>query len=453
MTTKQCYKLVVRVTIEAKTPLRIGSGEKSILTDSMVIRDVNGLPYIPGTTLAGVLRKELPQKEAERYFGTQRKGAEHGSELVLSEARMIGKDGKAVDGLQQIYWGDQFYAHYQMLPIRQHVRISHHGVGEKAGKYDEEVVTKGTRFVFEIERTSSDEDLSLVKILMERMAGKEFRIGGGANKGFGSIKMVGCSYRFYCLTDRKGLEAYFLHSSNLSEPLEDGEQLISSAEKLGNETSVYELTLEADDFFLFGAGMGNADADNIPVTESTVIWDKQGRPQIKEGQTLIPASSLKGALLHRTIYHYNRSKRLFADDKLESEINALSSDSLVRNELFGNALDTANDACKKGKVIFNDIILDKVETKVFNHVKIDRITGGTVDGALFTESVNYGAGHPLKTEIIVTQQVDKNVTEAFEQAMQDLCSGMLPLGGATNRGYGVFKGTLKRNGEIVYPTK
>lgn len=48
MTGTKSYKLVVRVIIEAQTPLCIGSGEKSILTDSEVMRDVNGLPYIPG---------------------------------------------------------------------------------------------------------------------------------------------------------------------------------------------------------------------------------------------------------------------------------------------------------------------------------------------------------------------------------------------------------------------
>lgn len=68
MTGTKSYKLVVRVIIEAQTPLCIGSGEKSILTDSEVMRDVNGLPYIPGTTLAGVLRKELSEEKAEYYL-------------------------------------------------------------------------------------------------------------------------------------------------------------------------------------------------------------------------------------------------------------------------------------------------------------------------------------------------------------------------------------------------
>lgn len=451
MTATKNYRLVVRVTIEAQTPLCIGSGEKSILTDNEVMRDVNGLPYIPGTTLAGVLRKELPQEEADRYFGSQRKGMEHGSELIFSEARMIGKEGVAMDGLQPVCWDDPFYAPYKMLPIRQHVRISHRGVAEKAGKFDEEVVIKGTQFVFEIEQLSSEADLTLLQILMGCMAEKTFRIGGGANKGFGSIRMIDCCYRMYCLTNWDDLKTYFRHSSNLSMPF-DGEQLILTIQKQKDEARRYELALEADDFFLFGAGMGNADADVIPVTESSVEWDGFGNPSIISGQTLIPASSIKGAILHRTLYHYNQKKHIFADGKSENELKALAIENAVRNELFGNAPNTRDKQTMRGKVLFSDIILKNTPTKTFNHVRIDRLTGGTVDGALFTESVSYGKGHPLHTEIIVTQQIDLEVMEAFEQALIDLCKGMLPLGGATNRGLGLFQGTLKCNDETIYPT-
>ena len=50
------YRSLARVVLEAKTPLCISSGEKDLVSDSMCIKDANGLPYIPGTTLAGVLR-------------------------------------------------------------------------------------------------------------------------------------------------------------------------------------------------------------------------------------------------------------------------------------------------------------------------------------------------------------------------------------------------------------
>lgn len=46
---------------------------------------------------------------------------------------------------------------------------------------------------------------------------------------------------------------------------------------------------------------------------------------------------------------------------------------------------------------------------------------------------------------------DKKVEQALEAALQDICKGMLPLGGGVNRGNGIFTGTLKRGEEIIYP--
>ena len=40
--------------------------------------------------------------------------------------------------------------------------------------------------------------------------------------------------------------------------------------------------------------------------------------------------------------------------------------------------------------------------------------------------------------------------ENAEDALKDLCTGMLPLGGGVNRGNGCFEGEIKRNGELIY---
>ena len=69
---------MARIVIEAKTPLNIGSGNKGIKSDSLVLRDINGLPFIPGTTIAGLLRHSISIKREEnekdedyKYFATE----------------------------------------------------------------------------------------------------------------------------------------------------------------------------------------------------------------------------------------------------------------------------------------------------------------------------------------------------------------------------------------------
>ncbi|MCF0185827.1 MAG: CRISPR-associated protein, partial [Bacteroidaceae bacterium] len=195
------YRFIARVVLEAKTPLAIGSGNKEIHTDATVAKDVNGLPYIPGTSIAGVVRHALGLVEKEdTFWGFQSNRKDDkgnnigcGSEIIFSEAKMIGTESKAIDGLQTLK-GD-FYEAFKSLPVRQHVRITDKGVGADHGKFDEEIVFKGTRFVFDIEAVSQTDDTTQFKNVLNQLRSAEFRIGAGSRKGFGKMEVVSCRYQ------------------------------------------------------------------------------------------------------------------------------------------------------------------------------------------------------------------------------------------------------------------
>ena len=56
---KYNYRQLAKIVVEAASPLAIGTGATHILTDSPVVTDINGLPFIPATSLAGVIRHAL----------------------------------------------------------------------------------------------------------------------------------------------------------------------------------------------------------------------------------------------------------------------------------------------------------------------------------------------------------------------------------------------------------
>ena len=70
--------------------------------------------------------------------------------------------------------------------------------------------------------------------------------------------------------------------------------------------------------------------------------------------------------------------------------------------------------------------------------------------ALFPPALGQAIAHTqrarqeLVEEIWVEKEAlqDEDVRKAFEKALQDICDGLLPLGGGTNRGNGIFIGTL-----------
>ena len=448
------YVHLARVVVEADTPIAIGTGREDIVTDAPVVRDVNGLPYIPATSLTGVIRHALGigKEDKNVVFGYHDENGGQGSRLILTDAVMIGKEGKAMDGICNIP-NDEFYSHYNEKNVRQHVRITDKGVAdtEGYGKFDNEVVYKGTRFVFEMELLSDDPEVEDFENSLKQLYDETFRIGSGTRCGYGKLKVVWCERVTLDLMDAEDLKAYLKKSSCLSSSWEfkKSQMLEEGRTSASTEWTKYRLELEPLDFFLFGSGMGDEDADNTSMTDIVVEWNEQGKPCFSKQKTLIPATSVKGALAHRTAYHFNKRKGIFAENlKSKEERNKYvggSNDAV--QALFGASVDdVANKRGKRGNVILSDVIQHEVETKVFYHNKIDYFTGGTIDGALFQEKSIWGKGKSYELEILVDNNAlaDEDVKLAFEQSLKDLCEGLLPLGGVTGRGNGVFSGELKK---------
>ncbi len=466
------YRFLARIIIEAATPLAVHSGEKEVQTDAVVIRDVNGMPYIPGSSIAGVIRHAWKDagNNIDELFGFQRKTKqttkeEHngmGSRIIVSEARILNSQGLVVDGLKPDDIGkDSLLSNYSDLPIRQHVRINHKGVAADNGKFDEQVVYEGTRFCFEMEMIGFKEEAETFSKLLSILYQSAFRLGGSTRKGFGKIKVKEIMSCSLAINDLEYLEK----SSNF----EDSRKWYEKNKKNLPETEAVKwpmarlcYQLRPENFFLFGSGFGDDDADMTPVKEKKVSW-KDGKGKLEDYEYLIPASSVKGALAHRTAFHYNRIDSFFADGKTKEEIEAhTGSNNEAVRLLFGCEGDEKGEGKQRGNVIFSDMYIKTAQDKVLNHVAIDRFTGGAIDGALFAEKAAYWKGrqqddYPLKLEILldennIKKSINKHnenstkklsyqkVFDAFDAALTDLCEGRLPLGGSVNRGHGIFNG-------------
>lgn len=467
--TRYTYRHIVRLTVEAATPLAVGTGKScDILTDAPVAKDVNGLPYIPATSIAGVLRHAMGLTDDQTEgnpFGYISKSDDnddsgHGSDIIFTDAVMVGKNGKALDGIQDIDWNDEFYRYFQDLPVRQHVRIDHKGTAENNVKFDNEVVYKGTRFVFEIELMSEKDDKEHIEKAIGHLRYSTLRIGGGTRKGYGKLSIVDCRQASLNLSKPEHLEKYLNKSSSLAEDW-DGFTKIPVIESLDySKWTHYQLKLKPLDFFMFGSGMGDSDADNVYVSELIVSWGSDDKPYIDKDKeckpqkrVLIPGSSVKGAIAHRTAYHYNKIKGNFAEnykDKEKREEITGSNNKAVA-EIFGKA---DGDKFTRGRILIDDVIKGQAEpkSKSFFHNKIDQFTGGTMDGALFQEKVIYDKDTEYTFDIYVENSAlaDDDIKKAFVQSLRDICAGLLPLGGITNRGNGIFTGTATENDEPLW---
>lgn len=438
--TKYNKRYIARIVIEAATPLAVGTGEKSVLTDALVASDINGLPFIPGSSIAGVLRHSIgDDNDKDSIFGFQQGDKGHGSRIIFTDAVLLDADGTAQDGLLTGEKSD-FLSRYKELPIRQHVCINEMGSTNDGGKFDEQVVYQGSRFVFEMEMVDDGNNEERYREVLNRIYSPYFRLGSGTRNGFGSMKVIDVQYRALDLTGANDLRLYIDKSSSLRDKWE-GFEPYTPANDDGHHWHEYVLELTPLDFFLFSSGFGDDDADITPVTEGYIKWDgEQGQGRFIDQGVLIPATSFKGALSHRVAYHWNRIKEFTAENK-----KGLTGDkNPAVKALFGSSGKESDDICR-GNVLFEDVIFEPgtSRAKLLNHVTIDRITGGTIDGHLFTEKVTVGQG-TFEERLLVDSEVlkDETVKNALESALEDICDGLLPLGGGTNRGHGMFTGKI-----------
>lgn len=443
-------RLLARIVLEADSPIVIGSGQSDITTDALVVRDVNGLPYIPGTTLAGVIRSHMDVEKNSVLWGYQDKKDGRGSEIIFTEAKILNSKGDVVDGIVDMAYiaNDPLLANYIELPIRQHVSINESGVATKAGKFDEQIVYKGTKFCFEMEIVSEDSELQQLQNVIDAIRSTSFRIGGGTRKGFGKIKVVSVQSVQINLEDN--LDRYLNKSSNLQDSKDwwKGVEHADTTPIEDNDYVKYELCIKPKNFFMFGSGFGDEEgkADMTSVKEGVV-----NEFNFEKGKTLIPATSVKGALRHRVAYHHNLLRRKYYGD---AEATTAANNPAVK-ELFGYQ----DGKQHRGNVLISDVFEEPVRGILVPHVSIDRFTGGAENGALFTEQVDYGKGRTFHIVIYVYKAVldnsnaDNPIKDALEEALKDICRGMLPLGGSVNRGNGVFSGNLIKNGVTEYEDK
>lgn len=71
-------------------------------------------------------------------------------------------------------------------------------------------------------------------------------------------------------------------------------------------------------------------------------------------------------------------------------------------------------------------------------------------GKLYDEKVIYAPESTFLLRVLVPKTgLEEEAVNPLIHALKDVCKGMLPIGGMTNRGHGVFTGSLTCNGKEV----
>jgi CRISPR/Cas system CSM-associated protein Csm3 (group 7 of RAMP superfamily) len=443
------------VTIELETAFIVAAQDGDTLFDSVFVSDANGLPCIPGDSLAGILRHALadgkdPQtcERCRKVFGFQQHDSGDASKIRVSFAHPHGKDNLPV-ACRLAKIDDPVLAALAAGVGRDHVRIGGHGAVDERGKFDELLVPAGARFTFEI-ALSSESGLQVSDIL-KLLAASSWRIGGRTRSGLGRFKVIQCLSASFDLSNKDSLERL----SKLPVALEKAAvSTILKPTKIptaGPSTTdrTGKIRLKPIGTWVVGGGISTGreperSKDNswksIPLSERRISWSTDRGEVLSEDKTpyLLPASSVKGALRHRTAFHARRLRQEWMgkhepttpeEEYLFGEVRGNS----VRRDVLGSA----------GKVYLGDVYINPdIALQSLQHVSLDRFTQGPMDHLLFDELCLGQYSLELEIEIRLPKDDSEDIArQALTAALQDLCEGRLAIG--AGRGHGRFKGKIE----------
>ena len=460
MLTQWNHLYLARICLQTLTPLSIQTGQAQQNFDTSLVRDANGLPTLPSTSIRGVLRHlfqaQFGEQQTHQLFGyartNQAEPEDQTSRIQISWGLIHDKHNRPVEGLvypsEDADFLDQLT---QSQPIkRERVRLNHKGCAEDKGKFDITACPAGARFTFELKYWSDTDQDDCWRQLLDLLQQPQFRLGHSTRSGFGAFEVQAMEQHQFDFTSLESVARWQKLARSLTITQPEAGQINTAKHSITHKT--ISLNLKAEGFVRIGGGdvpmhETSDPADLRMQSESVIQWvNDQGR--FSKRRPLISASAIKGALAHRMLYHCNRLNGKFADQLNQSEWEK-HTQRQVSNELVkllgaannDNDTDTHNDG-QAGHLYLNDLYLsDEVSTTQLWHNRIDRFTGGVIDGALFTEEVLFEPELAFDLTITNFAGLSPNARQALKATLDDLCSGRLALGAGGSRGLGSFTGT------------
>lgn len=470
---------LARVTIELSAPLGIGSGYARDLEDRPCVLDASGLPAIPGSSLAGVLRSAICARrdpvKAEQAFGYQAKDKGSPSRIEVSWGHVHDSENSPA-ATRVTTLDDPLLMGLRIPVVRDHVRIDGFGAGAEHGKYDESLVPRGARFTFEVV-VHDGSPVSLAEIVSLLRGGK-LRLGGGTRRGHGAFEVVQVRGRRFDLRVPEHRTVFerlprTIRTVVSSKDLPVVEEASPDAGTPGEIDVVLEL--RPSDFLLVGQGEPMPPdpvpeewrvPDIHPVHEPWIQWN-QGKGVLQNRAYLVPGTALKGALRHRTAFHAYRLARRFAEAATFADAEPMPPEIAL---LFGEIKRSHNDeggedTGRPGHVFVDDCwFAHEPQRHCLDHVSIDRFSGAPLDGHLFREEALWFGKEtpPLRFRLRVEnlqletatdptgggdEAIIRRARAAFLCAIRDLCAGRLPIGSAAGRGHGTMTGEVPKEVE------
>lgn len=443
------------IEFEALTLHGFQAGKGDSTHDVLLMRDPNGLPCIPATSLAGVLRHLYAQhygSTAEnKLFGYAEGNQGQPSWVTFTTALVHDSQNKAVEGLRDDIETDtvlSFLVRSKPL-VRQRVRLTEKGAAADTGKFDATLIPAGVRysaFVGYWSDGSAEAEASWTQLL-NLLSTHSFRLGHGTRSGSGAFKINQLHTNRWDLRTSEGQHGFCQRSRRraCSKGLVPKQLL-----PLADSALTIKIVLQAEAGWRIGGGETSLSTSNedgrlpnlLPQNEKRISW-QHNKAIIEEKIPVLPASAIKGAMSHRFAFHYRCLAAEFVN-RLETQMLTPNNQCPGVQRVFGYVAEGETDSeamAQAGLLLIDDLYLESPTVTKQLHNRIDHFTGGVIQGALFEEELLWQTQITLELTLLQAERLDARCKQALKLTLQDLAQGWLPLGASGSRGQGAFLGT------------
>ena len=391
-------------------------------------------PYIPGSTLRGLLRRLAKKSPGlEFLFGSERQAD------TLSASALVVEDGVWHSSRVAITDHLPFYCSDSETYIRHATAIDPITGAVAAGKlFSYELVPSGALFEVKLrieapaalsEKLITDEHITALRQILAQLDSTSSisALGAGTGQGMGRIKLTKMSFELLSVA---AFATWVAGPSDAKPPRTP----MTFPDNFAPATvATHALTL------LFVSPLMCSDPNrkkpnpsaNASATDKTQLSGKPAQAFLRDanGNPIIPARSLRGAARAR-------ARKIVATMALQQpgmEIpRALNVADRLIDDLFGTE-------AKRSLVQFTDAktaadTISKIQTQTFN--AIDRFTGGVADGKLY--SAEWADNPVLQTELSFRKPLEPWQKGLLILLARDAAEGDLALGWGKAKGFGRF---------------
>jgi len=394
-----------RIAIKAEccftTPALIGSG-LSENTDNDILRDKNDNAFLPGSTVAGVLKETV--SDARMLFGEG-----NISPLWVFDAELIDSNDRAAEVIE--------------LDGVELDKVNKTAIDSK--KYDYEAIETGSKFTLRLlltireKKSAEDFEDSLINIISALKSGY-VAFGAKTRRGFGTVECNSAVKREFDLANGniKELNDWIdFEWDTGSWKNVDGGTFFDKSEAITAKLSLTGSIMIRDTRNIYDDLPSNGtvpDYKHISSNGKPVIFGTSWAGAFRSGLYRLLESAYPGKAKKYldSVFGYVYKKK--EDGKEESE---------------------------PSEIIFDSSFLKKSNPRENGYrsvtrVKIDRFTGGAADSALFTEMPWYGGETTLRIRYTKGRE---DIRELILLGLDGLNKGIIQIGGESSVGRGFFE--------------